>query len=290
MKALKLLSIFIVFVGILILALNWGSLFPGASDEDDDFVEEDKINIVAKCQEIRDAWKAEEGWNEELYKKVRGDIDRKKKMGMFSSTGYLSVNNALHESATNKACDAYLTALHDKDSFNDAQLNKHYQGVCSLKSYENLDGDLRVDKVEKRHSLYRRIRGFVNSRHSIVAQYDTATTQWASFESIRQGILGTASNYRSNSLYKQEMTHIPGFVSGLDESSLNDLTHKQRPDFYQGLSRQIVAYFQSKTPTPESVKQLEGVYRAFVTEAKTDGVQELAAFKITYQVPQDANK
>ncbi|MDE6216958.1 hypothetical protein [Bacteroides sp.] len=288
MKALKLLGIFIVFVGILILALNWGSLFQNASDEDDDFVPEDKIDITAKCQEIRDAWKAAEGWNEELYKKVRADIDRKKKMGMFSSTGYLSVNNALHESATNKACDAYLTALHDKDSFNDAQLNKHYQGVCSLKSYESLDGDLRVDKVEKRHTLYRKIRGFVSSRHNIVAQYDTATTQWTSFESHRQGILGTASNYRANSLYKQEMTHIPGFVQGLDENYLSDLTHKQRLSFYQGLSRQIVMHFQGKTPTPESVKQLEGVYRAFVTEAKTDGVSELAAFKITYQVPQNA--
>ena len=111
MKALKLIAIFVIICSSLFLALNWGTLFGGIS-QNDDFVEEDLIDVSEKCDEIRKAWSSQTGWNEELYKVQREDIDQSKSMGMFSREGYNTVNNCLRETSTNKACDGYMSSLH----------------------------------------------------------------------------------------------------------------------------------------------------------------------------------
>lgn len=280
MKAIKLLIIFLIFAGGLIMALNWNSIFKPTPNEDD-FPQEDLIDISAKCKEIRSAWELSTGWNEALYKSIREDIDQSKSMGMFSREGYNTVNNTLRESATNKACECYLTALHNK-TFSDSKLQEHYKGVQSIKKYENLDGDLRIKDVEERHNLYTKIKRFVNSYHTISPKFDTQNTNWDSFVTLQNYIHSTAYNYRQNKLYIAEMTHIPGFKSGLDESSLKASTNAQRSDFYNGLCSQIIDFFQNETPTPEKVKLLDQVYKEFTNQESVYGVNELAAFKVNY--------
>lgn len=280
MKAIKLSIIFLVFTGGLILALNWNSIFKSTSNEDN-FQQEDLIDISAKCKEIRGAWESCSGWDENLYKSIREDIDQSKSMGIFSREGYNTVNNTLRESATNKACDGYLVALHNK-TFNDSKLQEHYKGVQSIKKYENLDNDLRVKDVENRHKLYTSIKQFVNSPHSITPEFDIQNTAWTPFAALQSNVLSTASSYRQNKLYITEMVHIPGFQSGLDESHLKALTNAQRSSFYQGLCSQIINYFQNETPTPEKIKLLDQIYKNFTNQESDYGIEELAKFKINY--------
>lgn len=280
MKTVKLLSIFVLLVGAIFLALNWSSLFPDDSNKDE-FTSEDKIDISAECSKIRDAWEAQKKWSADLYKSEREDIDQSKAMGLFSREGYNTVNNCLRESAANKACDDYLTALHDSKDFSDASLQSAYKGVKFMKDAEKMEKDPRIQDVEKRHQLYTSIRNFVNSSHTITPHFDVVSTEWTSFASAQNSILTQARNYRQNPLFS-EMSHISGFTSGLDEAKLKEITNPQRGRFYTSLSQQIINYFRSETPTEDKQRLLNQIYRNFTYQESDYGVDSLAMLKVTY--------
>lgn len=280
MKILKLASIFIVLVGGLLLAMYWGSIFDSTSKDDDDWSDEDLVDIPAKCDEIRKAWAAEKGWNATLYKDERGDIDQSKSMGMFSREGFNTVNNALRESATNKACEGYLAALHNSNFIED-NLIVQWNGVSLLKENEQLEGDPRVKNIENIHRLYKNIKAFVGSSHTITPHFDTDKADWVSFASAKSGILATAKSYRENPLFK-EMAGVPGFKEGLDETKLNDVINPQRKNFYNRLSAQIISYFRSETPSEDKINLLNQIYKNFTYQESDYGVDSLAMLKVTY--------
>lgn len=279
MKILKLSAIFIVIVGGLFLAINWGSLF-GSASKSENFVEEDLIDISEKCDEIRKAWASQTEWDDELYKNQREDIDQSKSMGMFSREGYNTVNNCLRETATNKACDSYMEALHAQ-SFSDAALQKAYKGVIAIKNYEKMDNEPRIKDVEELHQLYTSITSFIHSNHRISPHFDKNKADWTSFASAQNGILSKAKALRGNKLFK-EMEHIPGFKSGLDEDGLKKQTNPQRKAFYEQLSAQIIDYFNSVEPTPDKVNLLNQIYNNFTYQESDYGVDELAMLKVNY--------
>lgn len=281
MKVIKLTVIFLLIVGGIFLALNWGSLFGGASIGDD-FGEEDLIDISEKCDEIRSAWSSQTEWNEDLYKAQREDIDQSKSMGMFSREGYNTVNNCLRETSTNKACDGYMSALH-AESFDDPVLQRAYKGVVAIKAYEKLDDEPRVKNVEQIHSLYTNISNFVKSSHKINPHFDTKTADWVSFVSAQNSILTKAQNYRNNAMFK-DVEHIPGFKSGLSEENLRKQISPQRKGFYQNLSSQIIAYFNSVEPTEDKVNLLNQIYKNFTYQESDYGVDELATLKVNYVI------
>ena len=279
MKIIKLVVIFLVIVGGMFLALNWGSLFGGIS-QSEDFVDEDLIDISEKCDEIRKSWFSQTEWSEELYKTQREDIDQSKSMGMFSREGYNTVNNCLRETSTNKACDGYMSSLH-ASSFSTTDLQKSYQGVMAIKAYEKLNDEPRVKKIEQIHNLYTSISSFIKSSHTISPKFDTNTADWVSFSSAQNGILQKAKGYRDNQLFK-EMENIPGFKSGLNEEYLKKQTNPQRKGFYQNLSSQIIDYFNSVEPTPDKVNLLNQIYKNFTYQESDYGVDELATLKVNY--------
>lgn len=282
MKALKLLLIFLAVAGGLFLALNWQSILP-SPQSDDDFGEEDLIDISEKCEEIREAWRRAAGWDESLYSVQRADINQSKELGMFSREGYNTVNNTLRESATNKACESYLACLHDT-LFNDSILQHQYDGVQFLKKHENLkEDDPRVKEVEERHALYRKIVAFVKSSHTISPRFDPDKAAWTSFAVKQNRILGTARSYRNNKLYQAEMTHIPGFRQGLSEGHVSSVTNAQRSRFYRRLCSQIIDHFQADSLCQENSDRLNEVYNTFVNQESNHGVERLAAFVVNYK-------
>jgi hypothetical protein len=279
MKALKLLAIFIVIVGGLFLAINWGSLF-GSSPKAENFVKEDLIDISEKCDEIRNAWSSQTEWSDDLYKTQREDIDQSKFMGMFSQKGYNTVNNCLRENARNKACECYKDALHAQ-TFSDAALQKAYKGVTAIKKYEKMDNERRIIDVEQLHHLYTSIKSFIHSGHRVTPHFSPNAPYWTSFASAQKGILTKAKYLRENPLYK-EMEHIPGFNSGLDEKELTKQTNSQKKAFYEQLSAQIIDYFNSVEPTPDKVNLLNQIYDNFTDQERKYGVDELARLMVNY--------
>lgn len=282
MKAIKLLLIFLVLVGGLYVVLNWDSIFKTVTGNDENFVGEDLIDISEKCEEIRNAWGHCTEWDESLYNAQRADIDQSKSMGIFSREGYNTVNNALRESATNKACGSYLACLHDT-LFDSSKLQQQYDGVQFLKEHENLGNDPRVKEVEERHALYRKIDSFVRSSHYISPRFDTEYADWTSFAAYQNSILGMARNYRNNQVYTAEMTHIPGFQSGLNESHLKSVTNAYRSRFYEGLSTQIINHFETDSVNQENANRLNDIYKTFINQESNYGVERLATFIVNYR-------
>jgi len=279
MKALKLFAIFIVIVGGIFLAINWGSLF-GSAIKGDNFVDEDQIDISEKCDEIKQEWSSQTEWNDELYKAQRDDIDQSMFMGMFSREGYNTVNNCLRETAINKACDCYKKALHAQ-SFSDAALQKAYKGVTAIKKYEKMDNEPRIKDVEQLHQLYTSITKFIHSGHKITPHFDQNKADWTSFASAKNSILSKARSLKANNLYK-EMEHIPGFESGLNDKELERQANSQRKPFHEELSTQIIDYFNSVEPTPDKVNLLNQIYKNFIYQESDYGVDKLAKLKVNY--------
>lgn len=282
MKILKLLGVFLLFVGGIFLALNWNSLFT-PNQGSGEFVENDKLDISKECDKIRKAWAASSGWDEALYNDLRDDIEQSKGMGLFSRDGYNTVNNCLRESVTNKVCDGYKDVMHTNPftSTCEKRLANYYRGVQFVKNHENLTNDNRIGEVENLNSLYANVQRFITSRHRIVPNFDTSTADWKSFSSLQSGILSTAKSYRTNPLFK-EMSHIPGFQDGLNEEKLMNITSKQRKDFYEDLSRQIICYFEAEEPTTDKINLLNQIYKSFTYQESNYGVDALATLIVNY--------
>lgn len=289
MKALKLLLIFVVLAGGLFVALNWESITTTVMGNDDNFVDKDLIDIGKECEGIRNAWGYCTEWDESLYNAQRADIDQSKSMGMFSREGYNTVNNALRESATNKACGSYLACLHDT-LFDSSKLQQQYDGVQFLKEHEKLENDPRVKEVEERHALYKKIDRFVRSPHYISPQFDAEDANWTSFATYQNSILGTAKSYRNNKLYTTEMTHIPGFRNGLSESHVRSETNAYRSIFYEGLCRQIIDHFENDSLSQENAETLNEIYKNFINQESNYGVGQLATFIVDYRDKLKANE
>lgn len=282
MKALKLLLIFVVLACGLFVALNWKSIITTVTGNGDKFVGEDLIDIGTKCEEIRNAWGGCTEWDESLYTALRADIDQSKSMGMFSREGYNTVNNALRESATNKACGSYLACLHDT-LFDSSKLQQQYDGVQFLKEHEQLENDPRVKEVEERHALYKKIDSFVRSPHYISPRFDAEDADWTSFATYQNSILGTARSYRNNQVYTAEMTHIPGFRNGLSENHVRSVTNAQRSRFYEALSAQIINHFETDSVNQENANRLNDIYKTFINQESNYGVERLATFIVNYR-------
>ena len=262
MKIIKLLLIFVLLTGGILLALNWSSIvnFGGSGV----FPSADLIDIGDKCDEIRAAWKSAGGWDEDLYQKQRADIDQSKGMGMFSKNGYNTVNNCLRETATVTACNAYLDALH-ADPFDARQLATCFRGVQSVKRHENLTDDTRIKNVEERQSLYDKINAFILKKHIFTPRFDEDRFAWVSFDDQKAGELATAKSHRTHALYA-EMSHVPDFRNGLNEGLLSDTMEKQRQSYYSALSQQIIRSFEEKEATPDNINSLQQVRNRFHKE------------------------
>ena len=279
MKILKLGGILVALIAAIVLALNWEILFP-SDDMEEKWGDEDQLDITKECEKIRQAWAAKDGWSRDLYIMEREDIDQSKNIGLFSRQGYETVNNTLVEEAANKASDGYVAAL-KASPFNEKVLLQQVEGIRFLKDKEHLAGNQRVTRVEQLHKFYTSVKAFVGSSHTLTPHFDTSTTDWKSFNSLQDGVLSTARNYRSNPLFK-EMQTVPGFVDGLDENKLRTLTNNQRERFHKELSQQIINFFESEEKTPERKQLLSQIYKNFSYQTNGNYLDTLADYLVNY--------
>ena len=271
MKYIKLLIIFLILSGAIFLILNWSSLFPSTPPKTEEkWSEVDKLDITKECAKIRDAWAQETGWNEELYKSQRADIDQSKAMGLFSMKGYDAVDRCLHEIATNKACDSYMDALH-KQTFSASDLNKQYSGVQMVKKSEKLGNDPRSTKVEQIHKFYLAVQKFIGSKHQINAKFNTSTNSWQNFDAEKNKILQEARALTQNPLFS-EISMIPGFKDGLNTKTLENKFAGMRNTFYQQLCNQIVNHFKNAAATQDNYDRMETVLVEFNKQSKSQAL------------------
>jgi hypothetical protein len=281
MKAIKLIAIFLGIAAILFVVFNLDAIIPDSSKGSSS---DESINLDARCNEIRSAWKEEPGWNKELFQSTWNEIEQERKLGMYTENGFTTVKNCLLETAINKVCSAYKIALHG-NPFDAKALQTRYSGAKELSTYEELAKEARLDSVMRIHQLYLNVSKFVNSDHTITPSFSlNSSPYWKPFNSSRNAILQTAQKYRQDALFSK-VSHLPGFREGVDPDKLKKKLDSQEAGFYKKLSSQIVTAFKPMTHNQANKDQLKKVSEAYYKEYDAAfgdngqyGAAEIAAF------------
>ena len=265
MKAIKLIAIFLGIAAILFAVFNLDAIFSNSSKSASS---EESIDLDARCNEIRSAWKEESGWNKELFQSTWNEIEQERKLGMYTENGFTTVKNCLLETAINKVCSAYKKALH-ANPFDAKMLQTRFSGAQELSTYENLAKEARLDSVMRIHQLYQKVSTFVGSKHTISPSFSlNASPYWKPFNDSRNGILITAEGFqkKENAALFAKIRHLPGFRDGVDPEILKKQLDKQEPDFYKKLSSQIVTAFKPMTHNQANKDLLKKVSEAYYKE------------------------
>lgn len=262
MKTVKLIFIFILFVGSIFLIFNWNSIFENKSTISN--VNRSKIDVTKKCDEIRKAWEQEKRWNEKLYKEQKTDIEQERLSHRYENeASYETVSSTLKESAVNKACDSYLDLLNDSANFSKSLLEEIRNGILTLRNDYGLNDDQRIKNNDDIHSLYTRALQFVESPHKITPSFDTKYHNWTSLEKEKELIVNQAKDITGNPNF-DTIKNVPGFSKGLDENNLVELINNQEKTFYLELKNQILKHYKKRQAACGSnLSQLKALYNEF---------------------------
>lgn len=279
MKYLKIILLFVVFVGAIVLVMNWKSIVNSESGGED-FSTKDQIDIKGKCSNFREQWTTAKSWDQKLYDRQSGQVEAWKSQNYLSSTGYNTLSTVVREQAVRKIDKSY-KALLTPETYNHNKLVEVYKGVGYMKSKEkNIDADfLEIDGI---HSLYLKIKAFTQSGSNISPSFNSETGTWPSFTAKQNQILSTAASYRGNKYYSQ-LKEIPGFQDGLNADRLKKTTDGMKPGYYKKLSDIIATAINNATPDKESYDRMKRVYENFAEESPQNS-------KIIYQALNNLEK
>ena len=172
--------------------------------------------------------------------------------------------------------------------FSDADLQRNYKGVEALAQAEHMGNDPQISHIMQLHELYTNISSFIASNYAITAEFDTFRETWDSFAKKQYEILTQAREFSGDTLYS-ELSHLPGFQEGLDEAKLKDATNAFRETFYNDLSDQIVAHFNSKERTQANLNLLNQIYKNFTNEEINHGARKLARCVAQWEIELEEN-
>lgn len=275
MKFLKLGLIFAIFVGAIVLVMNWKSIVH-PDDHDTNFAKTDKIDVKQKCNNFRNQWSKAKSWDQKLYDQQISQIKAWKAQNYLSATGHNTVSTTVRVQAINKINNSYKSFL-SNNTYSHTNLMAAYEGVKYIKAHEpNSAADFKdTDGI---HSLYLKVKNFVGSPHHITPTFNAETGQWSSFIAAQNSILNTAASYRNNKYYS-DIKNIPGFQNGLNDTYLKSIISKEKPRFYSSLSSMIARAIDNMTPTQENYDKMRDVYQRFADESPSNSSTVYKALK-----------
>ncbi len=275
MKFLKLGLIFAVFVGAIVVVMNWKSIVK-PDDHDSGYASTDKISVEEKCNTFRKQWSDAKSWDQNLYERQVNQIKAWKEQKLLSELSHKTVSTTVREQAISKINKSYKDLL-SPQTYNHAKLLGVYNGVKYVKTKEiNSDQDFR--EVDGIHSLYLKVKDFVGSPHHIRPSFDVENGQWSSFIAAQNRILNTAASYRNNK-YFSYIKGIPGFQTGLNDQTLRERLNKERTRYYASLSNMIATAINNLTPNVENYDRMKAVYERFAEESPSNSAKVYSALK-----------
>lgn len=275
MKFLKLGLIFAIFVGAIVVVVNWKSIVqPG--DHDTGFSQTDKISVEDKCNTFRSQWSNAKSWDQALYDRQIKQVKAWKEQKLLSELSHKTVSTTVREQAIAKINKSYKDLL-SPQTYNHTKLLGVYSGVKYLKTQElNSDQDFR--EVDGIHSLYLKVKEFIGSPHNITPSFDVENGQWSSFTAAQNRILNTAASYRNNQ-YFSYIKGIPGFQTGLNAETLRVMLNKEKTRYYVSLSNMIAQAINNLPPNEENYNRMKSVYERFAEESPSNSAKVYNALK-----------
>lgn len=284
MKFLKLGIIFAIFVGVIVMVMNWKSIV-NIEGQENDYPKADKISIEEKCTNFRKQWASAKSWDKDLYERQSNQVKAWKGQRLVSEMSYNTLSTTVREQAISKITKSY-KALLLPDAYNHEKLMAVYGGVKYIKANEK-NSDRDFQEIDGIHSLYLKIRAFITSPHRITPTFDVETGQWSSFAAAQNKILSSAASYRNNRYYPS-LKEIPGFQEGLNETSLRNQLNKEKSSYYASLGKMIAKAVDGLPATEENYNRMKGVYERFAEEnSANSGVVYTALKNMKNNIPSD---
>lgn len=285
-KYLKLIGIFLIIVGGLVLVMNLDTIKQSLTGGG---TEGDTSSITKQGDEIRKAWAAVHGWDEALYKKQYNGIEQRNKSGLYrTQKEHIDMLATLQAASTSSIYDAYMSDILP-GNYSDIALRSDYEGVEYLLKKTDYASNAKLKDVKDIHALYTDIYRFTrNGSHPLSVKLDTTASgvSWKSFSKRKDEVLSLAAKYRNNKNYGK-LKSIKGFSEGLSDSYLHDVLDCQNTKFYKDLSDAIIAHYAAKTPTEDLVKQLNDALNRYADAysldvPSTDGSKSLSELEYFY--------
>lgn len=244
MKTFKLLLIFAILFGIIFVILNLDNCQDIKTDSEE---QGSKIDITARCKEIRDAWREQSEWNEALYTEQKNSIEQENLSNRYQEGDYQSVRSTLRESATNKAYDSYHAAL-KATKFDKNHLNNQFNGIITMMKDFGLSEDQRIKEIRSIDSLYKEALKISESQLKCTPKFEIDKKEnwnWTSLKDHYLDYIAKAQRVKNNQYYK-EIKMIPGIEDGLSDNTIKKKLESQDETYYENLSGQILNYFRKQ--------------------------------------------
>ena len=261
MKALKLMGVFVLIVGIIAGAIYLPNLIDRL---DSDRVETDDVTLKTLVDNIDKEWEIEQRWNKDLYKSHRNLISQYK--------------SDLSEDASKLALDGLdikaskILWSEIKKEF--AKRDCSYKKVLTLQDGANYvkkkstAPNADMDELQKSVSTYRTIYYFAKSAHKCNVKFDgdrwstdvkknRKSAEYKSFAEYERDILSYRENHINNIYYKKYLNGITELKNGLNEKNVKDKLAKARESFYNDLTNLIISYYEQVERTSENWERLK---------------------------------
>lgn len=287
MKYIKLIVIFALITGGIVAALMLDSWINPKTSSGFMFPSEDRTDVDQLCEDIKNKWEKGVSWDTTIYLSCRAEIDQKKGMKLMSERSYMRARTVLRENAIDKLHDSFMNSLSDKE-YSDAKVREYHKDVAFLALQEripDLEKERSLKHIEDLFGLYEKIYAYINGSHKITPYFNPTPKNnnpyWRKFDSKKQDEVRKATDFKKNPLY-HELSVVPGFETGLNESFVGRKCDESREQFYVGLCNQIKKHFDNyivKNPEIGNESHIDlgskWVDRTKLTDENKDKIGEL---------------
>lgn len=247
MKNLKVIIVFVLVLGLLLgVMLIMPNISSGPSPEPDPEPGYDEP-ISEMVDKIEFDWSHQSVWNDAFYGSYKNKIEQKvialygdnDEKGRLMLDGFYQV-----------VCGHLYEWLNDEFHSSECRadiVDKNMRGVSRLcDDAEYFKNDHRISEINDIYRLYCDIRRFCSRSFRMEPQWQNRSKLiWTPFDNFAKSVLAQRDAYKDNPIYRE---HIKSSDLAVGLNEVEKKLAEAKEYYYNGLSSDIIAYFQDITP------------------------------------------
>lgn len=265
MKALKLLLVGAVIVGLLVVIFSWKTITESIIGPPK------KVQVLNKLRsDVDKDWDNASEWNQEVYEQnMREAKTRKNELEKEAAGNFNTLKNYTDTKVKNKLVGFVKKelALSKCSQSKIGQLKAGLDYIVS-QNKELLADDPDVKETYAKITLYNNILSFGKKNISLAPGFMFYSGSWNDFDTYRNQQILQRENFKKN-LYYGSVSHIDDVKTSL--SSLDGKLASAETAFQKKLSSAIIAAYEKAERTPENQKELQSVYNKYYGKNYEDG-------------------
>jgi len=255
MKAIKLIALFALLLGIAYAAFNidFSPKPPKGIELDENMIKSYKDKFVKDWEESSD-------WDEEIFKKHCFTIETALSEYNTKDLKEWDVNRAIEK------IDSLIFKEWSKSDCNKGKIDKYIKATDRIKR-EMEDPDKKnnssLNKIARVNNLYNKAFNLANKKIGLTTGFNGDS--WNSYSKYEQGIKATKNKIKGDNNF-QYLQNIEDIQNGLN--SIDNKLKNGRNKFYTTLADQICSHYRDVPKTNDNLTKLSGVIGKYNKEYK----------------------